>query len=74
MKEGFKRVLQITITGEILHYGRNLSANDFRKEGLRKRIICKASLPDLHIQTSFRRANFFMVTPVLFYEMGDCKT
>jgi hypothetical protein len=33
MKEGFRPVLQITIT-KCLHHGRNLSDNDFRKEGL----------------------------------------
>ena len=31
MKEGFRPVLQITIT-EILHNGRNLTANDFRRK------------------------------------------
>jgi hypothetical protein len=33
------------LPSENLHHGRNLAANDFRKEGLRKRIICKPLVP-----------------------------
>jgi hypothetical protein len=48
----------------MLHRKAEIEKQHFRKEGLRKRIICKALVPGmeeeihigLHIQTSFKRA------------------